>query len=167
VTIPRELIDQLVGNNPRLRAAMEQVFNTSDVVQSQLAANVEATDAMDAATVITLSSNTAFKNERVLKLGAGLKATDTGAELQLDATGPALTGGFPVTLQAFGASNIALPLGGVLATVSNVETLRNKTLNAPKLSGLGDYADDTAAAAGSVPVGGMYRTGSALKVRVS
>lgn len=32
---------------------------------------------------------------------------------------------------------------------------------------LQDYADDTAAAAGGVPVGRLYRTGSAIKVRVS
>lgn len=32
---------------------------------------------------------------------------------------------------------------------------------------LGDYADDTAAAAAGVPVGFLYRTGSAVKVRVS
>jgi diacylglycerol kinase family enzyme len=30
-----------------------------------------------------------------------------------------------------------------------------------------DYADDAAAAAGGVPVTGVYRTGSALKIRVS
>lgn len=30
-----------------------------------------------------------------------------------------------------------------------------------------DYADDVAAAAGGVPIGGIYRTGSALKVRVA
>lgn len=32
---------------------------------------------------------------------------------------------------------------------------------------LSDYADDTAAAAGGVAVGSLYRTGSTLKVRVS
>ena len=31
----------------------------------------------------------------------------------------------------------------------------------------GDYADDTAAATAGVPVGGYYRTGSVLKVRVT
>lgn len=30
-----------------------------------------------------------------------------------------------------------------------------------------NYADDTAAAAGGVPVGGLYRTASAVKVRVA
>ena len=32
---------------------------------------------------------------------------------------------------------------------------------------LRDYADDAAAAAGGVPVGGIYRTASALKVRIA
>ena len=34
------------------------------------------------------------------------------------------------------------------------------------IEGLGDYADDAAAATGGVPVNGVYRTGSALKIRV-
>jgi hypothetical protein len=32
---------------------------------------------------------------------------------------------------------------------------------------IGNFADDAAAAAGSVPVGGIYRTGSVLKIRVT
>lgn len=32
---------------------------------------------------------------------------------------------------------------------------------------LANYSDDTAAAAGGVAIGGMYRTGSLVKVRVS
>ena len=32
---------------------------------------------------------------------------------------------------------------------------------------IGNFADDAAAAAGSVPVGGIYRTGSVLKIRVA
>jgi hypothetical protein len=35
------------------------------------------------------------------------------------------------------------------------------------IEGLGDYADDAAAATGGVPVNGVYRTGSVLKIRVS
>lgn len=35
------------------------------------------------------------------------------------------------------------------------------------LGGLGNYANDVAAAAGGVAVGGMYRNGSVLMVRVS
>lgn len=34
-------------------------------------------------------------------------------------------------------------------------------------AGLGDYADDTAASAGGVAIGSLYRTGSTLKVRIA
>ena len=54
-----------------------------------------------------------------------------------------------------------------LVSVSGTQTLTNKTLTTPLISGLADYADDAAAAGGSVPVGGLYRTASALKIRVS
>lgn len=45
--------------------------------------------------------------------------------------------------------------------------LASPTLATPSLSGLGNYADDTAAGAGGVPVGGVYRNGSALQIRVT
>jgi hypothetical protein len=35
------------------------------------------------------------------------------------------------------------------------------------ISGLSNYADDAAAAAGGVAIGGAYRTGSAIKVRIA
>lgn len=35
------------------------------------------------------------------------------------------------------------------------------------VQGLSEYADDAAAAAGGIPVGGLYRTGSVVKIRVS
>jgi peptidoglycan L-alanyl-D-glutamate endopeptidase CwlK len=38
---------------------------------------------------------------------------------------------------------------------------------APLLADLPNYADDAAAAAGSVPVGGRYRNGSILMIRVA
>lgn len=39
--------------------------------------------------------------------------------------------------------------------------------NITGLAALGNYANDTAAAAGGVPIGGMYRNGSILMVRVA
>jgi len=49
-------------------------------------------------------------------------------------------------------------------TVAALETFM---FTSPSITGLGDYADDTAAAAGGVAVSGLYRTGSILKIRVS
>lgn len=45
--------------------------------------------------------------------------------------------------------------------------LASPTLTTPSLAGLGNYADDTAASAGGVPVGGVYRNGSVLQIRVT
>lgn len=43
----------------------------------------------------------------------------------------------------------------------------NRNTRATDWGALEDYADDTAAAAGGVAIGSLYRTGSTIKVRVS
>ena len=48
-----------------------------------------------------------------------------------------------------------------------VASLRDFILDGPSLSGIVDAADDAAAATAGVVVGGVYRTGSILKIRVS
>jgi hypothetical protein len=52
--------------------------------------------------------------------------------------------------------------GGVTATAGGL-TVTAGTVSLP----LTDYADDAAAAVGLVPVGGLYRTASAVKIRVA
>jgi hypothetical protein len=67
------------------------------------------------------------------------------------------------------------------ATIEGAETLTNKTLTAPTLetptinsptlatpsvSGLQNFANDAAAATGGIAIGGMYRNGSTIMVRV-
>ena len=51
--------------------------------------------------------------------------------------------------------------------VSDLETAVTDLETATDWSALADYADDTAAAAGSVPVGALYRNGSVVMVRVT
>ena len=154
-------------DNPRVAAAFEDLQNTVAQTDAVVSANVEATERLNDASFLTLSANTELPNERVLQLGPGLRfALDAGtATIFSDA--PQVEGGHALRLVVSGDTELAMPLSGVLATRDNAETLRNKTIVAPILSGLGDFADDTAAASGGVPVGGTYRTGSALKVRVA
>lgn len=47
-----------------------------------------------------------------------------------------------------------------------INRLSRNLVTATDWAALGDYADDTAAAAGGVEIGQLYRTGSAIKVRV-
>lgn len=55
----------------------------------------------------------------------------------------------------------------LVAQVVNRLSNRVSGLERFSLPNLADYADDTAAATGGVAVGGFYRTGSVIKVRVS
>lgn len=167
--IPRDLLALAFPGQPRLVAAFEEQSILVNETSSATATATAATDAMRDATVLTLSPNAEFSNERVVTAGAGIRITDENGRATFS-TGddvPLVDGGFRVMFQAQGDCSLALPLAGLLATVSNPETLSNKTLAKPKVSGIGDYPDDGAAAAAGVPVGGTYRTGSTLKVRVA
>lgn len=154
--------------SPRAVRQFEEMQQEVATSSEAVTANVEATSALKDATVLTLSPNADLTNERVLSLGEGLEfvLTDGGVTIRLDNV--ALTqGGFAVSLVAGGDTVVALPLSGVLATRENVETLKNKTLDAPALSGLVNAANDGAAATAGVEVGEVYRNGSALMVRVA
>lgn len=166
--IPRELLAEAF-RNPRLVRAFEQQTQALSEAQAQGADNVAATDALQDATYIVLSPNAALANERVLKVGRGIRLSVTDTAIILDASNevPHVSGGFSVQLTAQADTAVVLPLSGTLATRSGDETLTNKTLETPKLVGLLDAADDAAAATGGVPVGGVYRTGSILKTRVA
>ena len=63
---------------------------------------------------------------------------------------------------AGGAAVLQLTAGQV--TVATARFLAN---GAVTLSGLGNYADDAAAAAASVPISGIYRNGGILQIRVA
>jgi hypothetical protein len=40
-------------------------------------------------------------------------------------------------------------------------------MSTPSITGLSDFADDAAASAGGIAIGGAYRTGSIIKVRIA
>jgi hypothetical protein len=151
VTIPRWLLDKHFAGDKRMIAAMEQ--HTSDVTDT-----VAATAALKDATVIVLSANGDFTNERVLEVGDGINVEVTDSAVRLSVENVAMTEGYPVTLIAQGMTELILPLTGTL--VSSASPVVD-------IATVGDYADDTAAAAGGVPVGGVYRNGSALMVRAT
>lgn len=167
--INRDLLAQAFPGQPRLQRAFEEQAKTVDATAATVASSVGATEALQDATVITLSSNAAFANERVLRLGHGLEAVtdDAFVTISVDPSeAPYVEGGFNVTLRGQGVTDIILPTSGTLATRAGTETLSNKTLAATIVLAT-DYANDAAAAAGGVPINGVYRTGGALKVRIT
>lgn len=165
----REMLGKWFKGDERMIRAMEDQQEQVAQSASGLQTTAQTTERLEQAAVIVLAGNQAFTNERVLFLGRGLSGDDRDGTLSIQTSDivPLVTGGFKVALVAVGDSQVRLPLVGTLATVGNPETLTNKTLDTPLLSNLGNYANDAAAASGGVPVGGVYRNGSVVQVRVS
>lgn len=165
--IRREVLERIFGK--RWGLAFENQQQTLATVSEASSQAVSATQALKDAAFVTLSSNAELPNERVLQLGDGLEAVISADTvlIRLSEDGARATGGFKVTFIATGESTVAVPLTGILATRENVETLTNKTLSAPSMTALVNASSDASAASAGVPVGGVYRDGSTLKVRVS
>ena len=158
-TAPRLLRHLLAKHFPgdeRTVAAFEELNNIVLDSQSSLAANVEATSALQDATVLTLSANETLTNERILKLASGLEAVDDGQFLTIQLKDVARTENFGVTLIAQGDSQLAVPLVGTVLVKEHIGA-----------QVFGNYANDAAAAAAGVPIDGLYRNGSVLMVRVT
>ena len=166
--LDRRLLGE-VFDNPRMIRAMETQAQAVDDATSGLETQATSTELMKDASVIVLAPNGAFEGERVLVLGQGLVGIDDGSTLTVRTSSkvPLVNGNFTLSFTLAGNTTVAIPLTGVMATQANIETLSNKTLASPKLSGLGNYADDTAAAAGGVPIGGVYHNAGALRLRLT
>ncbi len=154
-------------DQPRLVAAFEEQFAVVKSVADSPLSLAEATTALNDGTFVVLSANEALTNERILTAGSGVKLSADAGTVTISIEAPVVSGGHTVTFNAFGPSILSLPLSGVLATRAGVETLSGKTLAAPKFGGLGNYANDVAAAAGGVPINGAYLNGSVFMVRVT
>jgi hypothetical protein len=165
----RQMLGKWFKGDDRMIRAMEDQQKQVTESTTGLQTTAQTTDKLEQAAVIVLAGNEAFTNERVLNLGRGLSGDDRDGVLTIQTSDivPLVTGGFSVALVAVGNSQVRLPLTGTLATVGNPETLERKTLDAPSITNIGNYANDGAAAAGGVPVGGIYRNGSVLNVRVT
>lgn len=153
--------------NPRAARAFEDLQDTVATQGETQTANVAATDAIAQASYITLSANAELPNEYVLSVGEGLSIATSAGAVVLTATGPRITGTHTVNFIVTGHCNVVVPLVGTLATLEGPETMANKTLDAPSLTGLVNAANDAAAAGAGVPVGGIYRNGSVVMVRVA
>lgn len=162
-TLRRDDLAQFFGSNPRLLAAFE---DQAQAVETNTNA-VADTAALKDATVIVLSANGDFTNERVLELGDGIDIEVNDTTVKFSVKDVARTADFGVTLIPPAEVELFLPPEGTLVSAESPAFLENKTLSAPALDTIGNYANDAAAAAGGVPVTGVYRNGSVLMVRVT
>lgn len=157
IALTRADLTRLFPNDPKAVRAFEALFYQAGRAENGVTAAADATQSIKDATVVTLSSNDEFGNERLLAVDPNtLSLTDNGpgGTIIIALVNNVQTaGGFSCTLNLAGNTILDLPTGGRLIT--------------DDFSGLIDAIDDAAAAAAGVPVGRLYRTASAVKVRVS
>lgn len=96
--------------------------------------------------------------------GTTIHTTGTDTSLRIEGTGADFTIQSASSASVIGSIANASP---VIIVTNNVERMRIDAGGHVMLAGLGNYANDAAAAAGGIPVTGVYRNGSALMVRVS
>lgn len=155
----------LKGASPRLVRELEDQSSRIASVESATVTAVAATEAIQDATVLSLSRNAALNNERVVVFEDGLVATDAAGELRVKA-GPTIARaeGGDVRFVAPTGGAWFLPLSGILVARASPDTLSNKTLERPKATLLA-AADDAAAAAAGVAIGELYEASGAVRVR--
>lgn len=153
--IPRHILARHFGGDERMIAAFEDMNAGAAEAQEGSTSTAAATKAIQDATVLVLSPNETFTNERILKLDPGLTMKDDGKFLTISPQNLAKTEGYDVTLIAEGESALVVPLVGTVVTFEHA------------LANMGNYANDAAAAAGGVIVGQLYRNGSVVMVRVT
>lgn len=141
-SVTRYDLSQLSGISPKLLIAFTELFVSTAANTDAIAGAADATGAIQDGTVITLSPNAAFNNERVLTPGPGITLTDNGAGSTLVISADSaitLVGGYALTFNLSSDVILDLPATGRIPSSSD-----------------GPYADDAAAAAAGIAIGGWY-----------
>lgn len=140
--LTRDDLSRLFPNNLKAVIAFEQLFLRLGAATEAISAGVDATDALNDATIVTLSPNNTLNNERVLAVDpSSMTITDTGGSVILGLLSAiAATYGYRLAFNLGGDTDVTIPYSGTMLT-----------------SGIGVYADDAAAAAGGVGVGEFYK----------
>jgi hypothetical protein len=146
-TLRRDDLAQFFGSNPRLLRAFEE----HSAALEEATNGVADTQAMKDATVIVLSANGDFTNERLLQIGDGIDIEITATTVRLSVKDVARTLDHGVTFVPPGEVVLFLPPDGTLLSDTRFASLVN-------------YANNAAAIAGGLAVGDLYRTGGAVMV---
>lgn len=146
-------LKQLVGMSDKLIKWFESIFADTTANTAAVAGVVAGTGAIQNATVLTLSSNAAFNNERILAFDpAAFAVVDGGAGGTLGVglvNLIVLNGSAACTFNLIADTNLDLPTTGIVPS-----------------SAIGPFADDTAAALGGVQLGAIYKvTGGTMAWR--
>lgn len=149
-SVSRADLELIKGITPKLVRFFEGLFSEGQSVKAGIEGAVASTGAIQNATVLTLSSNAAFGNERVLTLNpAQFQTVDNGPGGTLAVTLISVVntnGGYQCTFNLRADTNLDLPSAGRVPSSAD-----------------GPFADDAAAAAAGIQLGEWYaKTGGTV-----
>jgi hypothetical protein len=153
---PRDVLAASFNNNPRMITAFEQLLELLVGTLTTVEGASSAVVSLAATEFILAAASEGLTNGRVLADGRGITITYGSGTATI--SHPIEVDGGEATFLLTGDTNLILPTIGTVATTADI---------AAYIASAQDYANDAAAAAGGVPIGGIYRTASALKVRVT
>lgn len=148
------------GDGPPVNLNVTQVF--------ALLGGSTGTDAIVRKTDPDLTSGTVLANAMRLAGNSFLRVEGSGSSPPSGSTGPGFNifaAGGEGWLEAYNYTGSAYIPVNFNGSRLNFKVAGNTVFSVA--GALGNYADDTAAASGGVPVGGLYRNGSAVMIRVS
>lgn len=151
--LQRHLLEKYFGDDPRLVAAFEDQAAAVEANSTASQSAVEGTNAIKEASLVTLSENAEFTNERVLLDSDSIEREIGDGTLKLKVKDVVRSQDFTVKLVPTGDSELGVPESGDLISSQKVTTL-------------GNFASDAAAAGGGVPIGGLYHNAGVLRVRL-
>jgi len=165
---PRDLLAKYFADDPRLISHFENQALAVAQVAEVTGGAVTATERLQDATVVTLSTNESLTNEFVLSSGDGTNLRIIAGHLAIDADDTVVRcEGGGVKLLAPANVTLLLPVEGTLVSDTAPAKLYSKTLDKPGMTGLVDAVSNAAAAAAGVAIGGIYRDGTTLKIRIA
>jgi len=142
-SLTRADLEKVFGNNVKVIRAFEQLAQQVITNTATSTANADATVALQDATVITLSSNETFTNERILAVdSSALTIQDNGAgsTVVLGLVNRITINGYSLQLNLQTDTYLDLPISGKIPS-----------------SDVGPYATDADAAAAGVEIGEIYK----------
>lgn len=145
--LTREQIAQAVGTDVATILAFEELFRSVVDGTGATTLNAAATKELQDASVLTLSPNDTFTNERVIAAGQGIELIDTGSNLIIATLfNIAMNGGYRLTINLPADLNVSIPFSGTVMIEENPSAV------------LPEYATNALALSGGLVAGDLFRT---------
>ncbi len=155
----RGMLNDSFNSNQKMVTSFEELIRQLQLlVTTATGASQAVVDAAGTAFIVSVVS-TVFPNSSVITDGRGI--TITLADGLATISHPIEVLGGNATFILVGDTSLAFPQTGTVATTADIPAFF------ATLAASTSYANDAAAAVGGVPVGGTYRNGSVVQIRIT